>query len=179
MRAFITQLMKAHLLGFSAKPSPRTLNLLIFLAAAGLIVVALIMQYALGLEPCYLCIVQRVFVILTGVIALTAWLHNPGLTGRRVYGAVIILSSISGGFFSIRQLRLQSLPEDLVPACGPPADYLFDAFPLIEVMPILLRGDGNCALVQWSLFGVSIPGFTLIAFSGLALLGLFQLIRKN
>ncbi len=160
-------------------PGPRTLNLIIFLAALSLIGVALFMQYAIGLEPCYLCIVQRVFVIFTGLVALLAFIHKPGKPGTRIYGATVALSAIGGGAFSIRQLWLQSLPEDLVPACGPPADYLFDALPLKDVIPLLLRGDGNCAEVQWALLGISIPGYTLIAFSGLALLGLWQLFRKH
>ena len=160
-------------------PNPRALNLVIFVTAAALIGAALFMQHVMGLEPCYLCIVQRVFVILTGVIALLAFVHNPAPTGSRIYGGAITLSAISGGAFSIRQLWLQSLPEDLVPACGPPAEYLFEAFPLIEVIPVLLRGDGNCAQVQWSLLGISIPGYTLAAFSCLALLGLRQLLRKD
>ena len=66
-----------------------------------------------------------------------------------------------------------------MPACGPPADYLFDALPLMEVIPMLLRGDGNCAEVQWSLLGISIPGYTLIAFVGLALLGGYQVLRRK
>ena len=160
-------------------PSPRTLNLLIFLAALSLIGVALFMQHAMDLEPCYLCIVQRAFVMLTGLVALLAFIHKPGRLGIRIYAAITALSAISGGAFSIRQLWLQSLPEDLVPACGPPADYLFDALPLIDVVPLLLRGDGNCAEVQWTLLGISIPGYTLMAFSGLALLGLWQLFRKH
>ena len=160
-------------------PSPRAFNLVIFAAAAALIGVALFMQHVMGLEPCYLCIVQRVFVILTGVITLLAFVHNPATTGRRIYAGATTLSAISGGAFSIRQLWLQSLPEDLVPACGPPAEYLFDAFPLIEVIPVLLRGDGNCAQIQWSLLGISIPGYTLAAFGCLALLGLWQLLRKD
>lgn len=159
-------------------PSPRTLNLLIFLAALSLIGGALFMQYAIDLEPCYLCIVQRVFVMLTGLIALLAFIHKPGNSGIRIYGALTALSAIGGGAFSIRHLWLQSLPEDLVPACGPPADYLFDALPLTEILPLLLRGDGNCAEVQWSLLGITIPGYTLMAFSGLAVLGLWQLFRK-
>ncbi|MBV1932052.1 MAG: disulfide bond formation protein B [Porticoccaceae bacterium] len=160
-------------------PNPRTLNLLIFLAALSLIGVALFMQHAMDLEPCYLCIVQRVFVVLTGSIALLAFIHNPGKLGTRIYAAITALSAISGGAFSIRQLWLQSLPEDLVPACGPPADYLFDALPLMDVVPLLLRGDGNCAEIQWTLLGISIPGYTLMAFSGLVLLGLWQLFRKH
>ena len=160
-------------------PGSRALNLLIFIATATLIAVALFMQHKMGLEPCYLCIVQRVFVILTGLIALLAYLHNPGPAGRRIYAGLTSLSALAGAGFSIRQLWLQSLPEDLVPACGPPADYLFEAFPLVEVLPMLMRGDGNCAQVQWTLLGVSIPGYTLMAFTGLAVLGLWQLLRKK
>lgn len=158
-------------------PRPRTVNLLIFLATLGLMAVALFMQYVWELTPCYLCIVQRVFVTLTGLIALAAFIHNPGVRGVRIYGGATCVSALAGAGFSIRQLWLQSLPEDLVPACGPPADYLFDALPLMEVIPMLLRGDGNCAEVQWSLLGISIPGYTLIAFAGLALLGGYQVLR--
>ena len=160
-------------------PGTRQLNLIIFIFTAGLIATALFMQYAMGLEPCYLCIVQRVFIILVGLIAFIAFVHNPGPTGLRVYGSAMTLSAASGGGFSIRQLWLQNLPEDLVPACGPPAEYLFDAFPLIEVIPVLLQGDGNCAQVQWALLGISIPGYTLMAFGGLVLLGLLQIFRKG
>lgn len=160
-------------------PRSRTINLLIFLASLGLMGVALFMQHVWGLTPCYLCIVQRVFVIVTGVIALAAFIQNPGLNGVRIYGAATCVSALAGAGFSIRQLWLQSLPEDLVPACGPPADYLFDALPLMEVIPMLLRGDGNCAEVQWSLFGISIPGYTLIAFIGLAILGAYQVLRRK
>ena len=93
--------MNARSRSFRSIPGPRTLNLLIFLAATGLIVAALFMQYGLGLEPCYLCIVQRVFVILTGLVALLAWLHNPGLTGRRAYGALTMLTSMGVFFRSV------------------------------------------------------------------------------
>jgi disulfide bond formation protein DsbB len=141
--------------------------------------IALIMQYAMGLEPCYLCLVQRSFVIFTGFVALLAYFHNPNNLGRHCYASTIIFSAVCGGFFSVRQLRLQHLPEGQVPACGPPAEYLFDAFPFMEVIPILLKGDGNCAQVQWTLFNISIPGYTLMAFSGLALAGLYQLARRN
>ncbi len=159
-------------------PRPRTLNLLIFIATLGLMGVALFMQHVWGLTPCYLCIVQRLFVILTGLIALVAYIHNPGSKGLRLYGTATCVSALSGAGFSSRQLWLQSLPEDLVPACGPPADYIFDALPLVEALSMLIRGDGNCAEVQWSLFGISIPGYTLIAFAGLALLGGLQALRR-
>jgi len=160
-------------------PSIRTLNLCLFLGATSMILVALYMQHQMDLNPCYLCIVQRVFVIMTGLIALLAFVHNPGSTGQKRYAAATSLSALAGGGFSIRQLWLQSLPEEKVPACGPPADYLFDALPISEALPMLLSGDGNCAEVQWTFLSLSIPAWTLVAFAAMALLGIYQLLRKS
>lgn len=157
-------------------PNHRTLNLLIVIACILLLAIALYMQHIMSLQPCYLCITQRVFVILIGIIGLLAFIHNPA--SSRVYGALITMAALGGGFFSGKQLWLQSLPKDQVPACGPPAEYLFEVFDFGEALRMLLQGDGNCAEVQWTLFGLSIPGWTMIAFSGFALLGLWQIFRK-
>lgn len=157
-------------------PTPRQTNLLIFTGCLLLILIALYMQHVMDLNPCYLCITQRVFVILTGIIGLLAFLHNRG---QRLYGALISLSALGGAFFSSKQLWLQSLPEDQVPACGPPAEYLFDVFSFSEALGMLLRGDGNCAEIQWTMLGLSIPGWTLICFLGLAALGIWQVVRRS
>lgn len=160
-------------------PDHRTLNLLMAAACAGLIAIAIFyFQNYLGLEPCYLCITQRVFVIAVGVICLVAALHNPAATGRKVYAALAALAAFIGSFFSIKQLWLQNLPEDKVPACGPPVDYLFDAFSASEAISMLLRGDGNCAEVQWQLLGLSMPGWVLVSFIGFAGVAVFQLLRR-
>lgn len=160
-------------------PRIRTLNLYLFAGATGMILVALYMQHQMDLNPCYLCIVQRVFVILTGLIALAAFAHNPSRTGQKRYAIATSLSALSGAGFSLRQLWLQSLPEEKVPACGPPAEYLFDALPLTEALSMLFSGDGNCAEVQWTFLSLSIPAWTLLAFTTMALLGIYQLLRKS
>src|SRR5690606_18041319 len=160
--------------GFTMLPSIRQTNLIIFLGCVGLMLIAAYMEHVMGLEPCPLCITQRAFVILVGLIALIAFLHNPARIGQRVYGILGILAAVIGGSFSSRQLWLQSLPEDQVPACGPGLSYMFDVYPFLEALEVLLRGDGNCAKVDWSLFGISIAGWTLVAFIGLAAINLFQ-----
>src|SRR5690554_4110920 len=96
----------------------RATNLLIVLAVAAMMGVALYMEHAMGLEPCPLCVSQRVFVLLVGVWALVALLHHPGPIGRRVYAGLGLLSAVAGGAVSSRQLWLQSLPASEVPACG-------------------------------------------------------------
>lgn len=160
-------------------PSYRIINLIVALGCGGLIAVAVLyFQKHLGLEPCYLCITQRAFIIAVGVICAIAALHNPTPKGQRLYAGLSLATAAGGSFFSIKQLWLQSLPEDKVPACGPPADYLFEAFSMSDAIGMLLRGDGNCAEVQWQLLGLSMPGWVLVSFIGLIGIGLMQFLRK-
>lgn len=159
--------------------SVRNTHLVIFIGCVGLILTALFMQYSMGLPPCPLCITQRVFVILVGLIALIAAIHNPPKLGQVIYGLLGIGAAATGGGVSLRQVWLQSLPEDQVPACGPGLEYMFSNFPLIEALDLLFRGDGNCAEVSWSLFGLSIPAWTAVAFAGLIGFNLWQIVRRQ
>jgi len=118
-------------------------------------------------------------VIAIGIICVVGAVHNPSLTGQKIYASLSTIAAVAGGYFSSKQLWLQSLPEDQVPACGIPVDYLFDAFSLSEAVSMLLRGDGNCAEVQWQLLGLSMPAWVLIAFIGFALIGIMQFLRKH
>ena len=160
--------------------SYRMLNFLgAFVCGALLLIAVFYFQNYLGLEPCYLCVTQRVFVALTGIIFLASALHNPSFYGNKIYAGLGLLSSVTGAYFSAKQLWLQSLPEENIPSCGPPVEYLFDAFTMSVVLAMLLRGDGNCAKVQWEFLSISMPGWVLISFIILSLLGLYQLLRKN
>ena len=148
-------------------PSSRTIFLIVFLGCTGLMGVALFMEHVMGLEPCNLCILQRVAVIATAFITLIAAIHGPAVTGIKTYASLGMLASATGAGVSGRQLWLQSLPPEQVPACGPSLDYLIDVFPLTEVLSMVLAGDGDCAEVVWSFLGISIPGWTLVGFFGL------------
>ena len=149
--------------------STRNLLLLIWVGVIVLIGIALYMQYVMELIPCALCMTQRVFVIAVGVVALLAWLLQPQARGLKVYSLIGMIMAVIGGIFSSRHIWLQSLPEDLAPACGPSLSYLLDAVPFFEALRVLLQGDGNCAESVWSLLGLTIPGWTLVAFIGLFL----------
>lgn len=158
-----------------ALPNSRIIFLTVFLGCTFMMAVALYMEHVMALEPCPLCILQRVMVIAVACVALIAAIHGPGIVGIKVYGGLSILTAVGGGAISLRQLWLQNLPEDQVPACGASMDYLLDVFPLTEVLTMVLSGDGTCAEVVWEFLGISIPGWTLLGFIGLALIGLYQL----
>lgn len=126
-----------------------------------------------------MCMMQRVVFFGLGLFALIAALHNPGYIGQKIYAILVALLSISGASVAIRQIWLQNMPEDQVPACGPGIDYMLEVFPLLEVIEMAITGTGDCAKVQWTLAGVSIPGWSLLAFSGFAITSLIILFRKK
>jgi disulfide bond formation protein DsbB len=149
------------------------------LFCAALMVTALYLQYALRLEPCPLCIFQRLFVIALGVVMLIAAVHDPGLSGRRIYGALVLLFALLGVAVAGRHVWLQHLPADQVPECGPGLQYMLDAFPLSETLAMVFRGSGECAEVQWTLLALSIPEWTLIVFLGLGAFGVYLLATQR
>ena len=161
-------------------PSIRLTFLLLAIICTGMMLTAIFyFQKTLELDPCPLCITQRIFVILVGLISLIAFVHNPGLIGRRIYMGLATLMACVGGGISARHVWLQSLPKDQVPACGPGLSYMFETFPFMDALKLLFQGDGNCADIVWSFLGLSIPGWTLVGFIGLAILALYQAIRSR
>ena len=146
---------------------------------AALMVMALYLQHALDLEPCPLCIFQRVFVIALGVVMLVAAVHDPHGVGRRIYGALVLVLAVLGVIVAGRHVWLQHLPADRVPECGPGLEYMLEAFPLSEALALVFRGSGECAEVQWTFLGLSIPEWTLIIFIGLTLFGVYLVATRR
>ena len=153
--------------------SRRAGNGLGFLACAALMGYALYAQYGLGLQPCPLCIFQRVATIATGILFLIAALHNPGARGARVYGTLIGLAALCGVLISSRHIWIQAQPPGTVAACGADLNYLLEIMPLTEVVSKVLTGSGECGQVDWTFLGLSMPWWVAIA---LAVLGAWALL---
>ncbi|TWI57509.1 disulfide bond formation protein DsbB [Pseudomonas duriflava] len=158
--------------------SPRFVFLLIAIACAVLMGAGYYLQYVVGLEPCPLCIVQRIFFVLSGLVALLAAIHNPIGVGRRVYAGFLALFAGLGAATAGRQVWLQTVPADQLPTCLPGWDYMMEVLPFQEIVRVVLHGSADCAEVNWTLFGMSIPEWSLLAFIAIILLALFQLFRR-
>jgi len=141
----------------------RRANALGALACAGLMAYALYAQHMLGLEPCPLCIFQRVAVIALGVVFLLAALHPAGRTGRRIHAVLLGLVALAGTGVAGRHVWLTTLPPERVPACGPGLDFMLQSFPLKDALAMVLSGSGECASVEWAFLGLSMPGWVLVA----------------
>ena len=160
--------------------SRRTGNLAGFLACAGMLAFGYYLQFAVGLEPCPLCILQRLMLLATGIVFLLAAVHHPGRgTGSGVYGGLIALCALTGAAISARHTWIQHLPEDQRPACGPSLDYMLSAFGPIKSLGRILRGSGECGKVDWTLLSFSIPEWTLLAFLAFAVWAVYLARRTD
>ena len=163
---------------FVTLPGRRALNLGVFVICAALIAYALYAEYVLLLEPCPLCVFQRMSVVALGGVFLIAGLHHPKGKGRFVYAALVALAAGAGIAVAGRHLWLQSLPPDAVPACGPGFDYIIDSFPFLEALRLIFSGFGECATVDWRFLGLSMPAWVLISLAALGAAGLWNNIRR-
>jgi disulfide bond formation protein DsbB len=159
---------------FSARQS----YLVGFLFCLVALLIAGYFQFIEHLEPCPLCILQRVGILAVGIICLIGFIHNSQGVMNKVYGGLISLASLAGGSISARHVWIQSLPADQTPACGPGLNFMLENFPLMDALNMVLKGSGECADVLWTFMGLSIPGWTLVAFVGLFLLGVKQVFSK-
>lgn len=132
-------------------------------------------QFIKELEPCPLCISQRIAILMTGLVFLIGAIHGPGQLGIKIYAILAALFALAGAGISTRHVWLQHLPPDQVPECGPGLSYVFENFPLAETVKLMLNGTGECADVLWTFLGLSIPGWTLVAFISLASMSLLQI----
>jgi len=143
-----------------------------FLVCAGLMGFALYLQYYEYQDPCPLCLLQRVVFIVLMALFLVAALHGPGRVGATVYGGLLFVVAAIGAVIATRHVWLQHLPKDRVPECGPGLEFMLRKFPLTQALEKVLTGSGECAEAGWTLFGLTIAGWSLVWF---VLLGAFAL----
>lgn len=155
----------------------------LFYATVLLIAVSLLgfgyyLQFVEGLEPCPLCIFQRVAFIALILIALIGALHGPQKLWKYVYSGLMLVASVTGASIAGRQVWLQHLPADKVPECGPGLDFMLEVFPLGETIKMVFTGSGECATVDWTFLGLSIAEWSLAWFIVFAVASVLHLAGK-
>ncbi len=167
------------MIGVILLPPRRIAYLLGFLVCAGLMGWALYLQFGpQELEPCPLCMFQRVAVCLTGLVFLAAFIHNPQRWGATVYAFLTLVTAGSGAALAARQVWLQALPKDLVPACGMGISYMFETMPFLDVIARTLQGTGECAEKAWVFLNLSIAGWSLVFFTAMVFAA-FALVDRD
>jgi disulfide bond formation protein DsbB len=152
----------------------RRAYLVIALVTFGLLGVGMYMQHVVGLQPCPLCIFQRIAYVAVGVFAVLAALVAPRTAARWV-GVLVLLAALTGAGIAARHVWLQANPEGL--ACGPGLEAMLENFPLTQVLPKVFKGGGDCAEKGWVFLGLSIAGWSLVWFTLLSLAAIAAFFR--
>jgi len=120
------------------------------------------LERTLGLEPCPLCLFDRIALGVAGLVCLAAAVHAPRrVSVRRLYAGLATLLFAGGIAIGGRHVWLQQLPAEEVPACGPDLAYMFDVFPLLEALDMVLSGSGSCAEIDAAFLGINLAQWTL------------------
>ncbi len=161
--------------------SYRTLNLFGALFCFSAIGYALYVQYHMLMMPCPLCIFQRVAMISAGVFFLLASLHNSkSIKLQWCYGLLAAFSAFIGLLIAGRHVAIQLMPADQAPLCNSLGlDYMLDAMPLTDFLLTVFKGSGECAKIDWSLFGLSMPMWTSIMFVFLIALAIYPVLKNR
>ena len=151
-----------------------------FLISVLLIVYVLYTQYVLGLEPCPLCILQRVAVIALGLSFLLLAVRPPQRKQSKFLASLLLVIISSGGVgVAARHVWLQNLPPDKVPGCGPGLDFMMANFPLSEALEMVFSGSGECAEISWSFAFLSMPAWALIWLIVLGSFGVWSIHQRR
>ena len=144
----------------------------LFFAATAFVCVALLgfgyyLQYHDGLEPCPMCIFQRLCYMGVAAVAFVGLIHGARSRVSVIYCALGSVCALLGAGIAGRQVWLQYLPADQIPECGPGLEFMLEVYPLAEVIRTALRGTGDCASVDWTFVGASIAEWSLLWFIAL------------
>jgi protein dithiol:quinone oxidoreductase len=153
----------------------RMINFISFWTCSGIIAFAFYLQFFMNIQPCPLCVLERILFFIIAVTLLASVIHNPSEKGNKLYGAIILMVAIAGMAASARHLWLQANPNPMGEICIPGFGYLFKTLPISEALKTFITGTASCSQAGWRFLGITIPGWTFIFFDIFALLGLSQL----
>ncbi len=148
-----------------------------FVSCFALVGLALWIQTRYNLNPCPLCISQRIVFMSLGILFLIAAMMNRYLG---FFAAIQVLTAMGGMGVALRHWWVQAHREEMVADCGVGFDYMFENFPLQKALTLVFKGTGDCAAIDWTFLGLTIPQMSLLAFIGFAAYAIFlaKLNRK-
>ena len=155
----------------------KRINLLGALLSFLLVGLALTIQTQFDLEPCPLCVSQRIVFILIGFIFLVFSFMSPTRLIKFIHLVSLLVVNIAGIVFAIKHILIQGKWITVPAECGIDLDYMFENFPIREAFSLLFKGTGDCSEIDWLFLGLSLPQLALIAYIMLCVLT-FYIYKK-
>ena len=139
------------------------------IACFATVALALVIQTKYNLEPCPLCITQRMFFMGLGVLFLIGAFVKPASILQKIFTLLQVATALGGAGWAIRHWYLQAHKGEIIADCGVGFDYMFDNFPLKKMFTLIFKGTGDCAAIDWTFLGLTLPQLALITFAGFAI----------
>lgn len=155
-----------------------------FICFIGFSLIAVLLMLAFSIEeyysinPCPLCILQRVDLVFLGIIFLFGASLNLNKAGQIFIGIFVSIISLSGIALALRQVWLQHLPPNSSSDCGASLQYLMKILPFDQVVRKVLEGSAECSQTTWEFLHISMAGWSLIWFVIFFLFGVYLLTKK-
>ena len=158
--------------------SHRQAHLIAFIAAYFLVALAVFIQNKFNLEPCPLCVTQRIIFMVLGLLFLINAFIKPTYLIKKLSLVVLSITSITGMVFSFKHILIHSKAISAPNECGVDLNYMFENFPFSKALNLLFKGTGDCSHIDWTLLGLTIPELALIGFISFFIYTVF-LFRMN
>ena len=141
-----------------------------------LVAAGLVLQSVYRLQPCPLCIFQRLLYLVVGAVALLGW-ALPVLK-KLSTGLVAALAALGAGVAAY-QTWMQAYPE-LAPECSFTDPNLIER--LVDWLgmqwPAMFMATGFCTSRDWVFLGLSMANWSLLVFLGLLGVAIWLLRRR-
>jgi len=149
-----------------------------FAACFGIVALALVIQTVYKLEPCPLCITQRMFFMDLGILFLIAAFIKPATLLKKALTFLQVMTALGGAGWAMRHWYLQTNKESMIADCGVGFDYMFENFPLKKMFTLIFKGTGDCAAIDWTFLGLTLPQLGLISFILFGIYAIYLLKTK-
>lgn len=163
-------------------PTHKTAWLLLAFSAFVFELSALFFQYGLKLEPCIMCIYQRVAiwgVFIAGIVGMYSCKY---IIGRLVAFVFWGIGAVWGLLLALEHHEIQTSTMSFLFSCEFTPNFP-QWLPLHQWLPFLFEATGDCGDIDWQFLGYSMPQVMIVIFtvySALLLCVLFsQLIIKR
>lgn len=157
----------------------RLVHLFALLVCVFLLAGAAYMQLVLGLQPCPLCIIQRVIILIMGLLFLVGVIYVPQAMGRKIFGCLTLLLSAAGIAVSARHVWLIHRPAKGITSCGADISVYINNLPITQTIKLLFQGTGDCANETWQFLGLNLPEWMLVFLVFFAVIGVWEMLQKD
>ena len=159
--------------------STRTISLLYCIFCFAVLAVAAYLQYHDKLEPCPLCVLQRLVFVLLGILFLMGTFFKPMQHTRRWLYVTTCLFGLLGLGLAGTQLWIMNHPQANAASCTADLQYLLTHLPWQKVLSVLLSSSASCSEQNWDIVGFNLPELSAISFAILSLGAAGLALRKQ